>query len=78
MLDQLRSIAKALTGFITPGVAVLIFATSEASHRAETITTSEWLLALGACLGTGAAVYTVPNKDKPKPNRRRARPKTSA
>lgn len=62
LIDQLRPIAKAIIGFITPGVAVLIYATTATSAGGEAITTNEWLLVLGACLGTGATVYAMPNK----------------
>lgn len=56
---------KAILGFVTPGVVVLGSAVTEASDGGSTITTTEWVTALVACVATGGLVAAKGNTEKP-------------
>lgn len=53
---------KAVLAFIVPGVTALVTAITEQSAGGETITGTEWLGALFACILTAGVVYAVPNQ----------------
>lgn len=55
--DNLKPYAKALVGFLTALVGALAVAAVDNS-----ITLEEWLVAIGAGLGTLGFVWRVPNK----------------
>jgi hypothetical protein len=59
---SIRTYAKAIIGFITPGVVAIGAALGDASDGGDNITSYEWVAALVACLVTGAAVFGVPNQ----------------
>lgn len=62
-MDKIKPYIKALVAFVTPGAVLIGAAVTEASEGGSTITTSEWVTALVACLVTSGAVYRIPNKD---------------
>ena len=64
MLTKLAPYWKAVLGFVAPGAVVIGSAVTEASDGGSVITTAEWVTAVVACIITGAAVYTVPNRDE--------------
>lgn len=61
MLDKLAEYRKAIAGFITPGIVIIIASLAPASDGGSTITISEWLYVILAVLGTGTAVAAIPN-----------------
>lgn len=61
MFDKLAEYRKAIAGFITPGIVVVIASLAPASDGGAAITLSEWLYVALAILGTGSIVAAVPN-----------------
>lgn len=61
----IRDYAKAVAGFIVPGLAVIGTALTESSDGGTTVTASEWVAAALASLGTLTAVAWVRNGEKP-------------
>lgn len=59
--DNVRPYAKAVVGFLAPGVVALAAAVQDGSAAGSTVTGGEWLTAVAACLVTGGAVFGVPN-----------------
>jgi hypothetical protein len=59
---SIRTYAKAIIGFITPGVVAIGAALGDASDGGDQITNYEIVAAIIACLVTGAAVFGVPNQ----------------
>ena len=55
--------AKAVVGFVAPGLIVIGSAVTNASDGGSQITTAEWVTALVACVATSAGVYAVKNKE---------------
>ena len=55
--------AKAIVGFVAPGLVTLGAALTDASDGGKSITQTEWLVALIACVATSAGVYAVKNKE---------------
>lgn len=51
---------KAGVAFVAPGAVLVGAAVTEASEGGTTITTSEWVTALVACVVTSGAVYAAP------------------
>jgi hypothetical protein len=62
IIDKIKPYAKAVVGFITPGVVALGVAVQESSPGGQAVTVAEWIGIALACLGTGAVVYGVPNR----------------
>lgn len=58
---DIRPYAKAVVGFVAPGVVALVQAVSDASPAGGAITTPEWVGIGAAMILTSAAVYAVPN-----------------
>lgn len=61
MFDKLAEYRKAIAGFITPGIVVVIASLAPASDSGAAVTLSEWLYVALAILGTGTIVAAVPN-----------------
>lgn len=61
--------AKAIIGFVTPGVVALVAAVQGGSPGGATVTGPEWVGIGAACILTGASVYAVPNKETKRPRR---------
>jgi hypothetical protein len=53
---------KAIVGFVAPGAVFIGSAVTVGSEGGSTITTSEWVTALVACVVTAAGVAAVSNK----------------
>ena len=53
--------AKAVIGFVTPGVVALVTAVQDSSPGGSSVTGPEWVGIGAACILTGAGVYAVPN-----------------
>jgi uncharacterized membrane protein len=62
MNSKITSYAKAIVGFLAPGVVVIGSSLADASDGGSQITTFEIVSALIACLVTGGFVYAVPNR----------------
>lgn len=62
MNKKVGTYAKAIVGFVAPGIVTLGSALTAGSDGGTNITGSEWLTALIACLVTGGFVYAIPNK----------------
>ena len=62
-LDSIRPYAKAIVGFVSPGVIALVAAVQDASPGGSAITGAEWVGIGAACVLTGSAVFMVPNTD---------------
>jgi len=60
-MEKLAEYRKAIAGFLTPGIVVVISALAPASDGGGAITVSEWLYVALAVLGTGTIVAAVPN-----------------
>lgn len=72
-LDSIRPYAKAVVGFVTPGVVALVAAVQDGSPGGQAVTPAEWIGIAAACVITGGAVFTIPNTDRgPDPAPRRA------
>lgn len=54
---------KAILGFIVPGAVIIGSSVLEGSDGGTTITTSEWITALVACIVTAGAVAAKGNAD---------------
>jgi hypothetical protein len=63
MLNAVLPYAKAVVGFLTPGVLALVAANQAESPGGSAVTSSEWISVLAACILTGGLVFGVPNKD---------------
>lgn len=63
MLPKIAPYAKALVGFVSPGIVGLVAAVQDASPGGSAVTVPEWVGILAACVLTGGAVFAVPNKD---------------
>ena len=61
MLDKIRPYAKAVVGFVTPGVTALVAAVQEGSPGSAAVTGPEWVGIVAACVITGGLVFAVPN-----------------
>lgn len=61
MIERLAEYRKAIAGFITPGIVVVIASLQPASDGGTAVTVSEWLFVALAILGTGSVVAAVPN-----------------
>jgi hypothetical protein len=59
---RIGSYAKAIVGFIAPGVVTIGGALTVNSDGGGNVTPYEWVTALIACLVTGGFVAAVPNK----------------
>lgn len=64
-LDKIKTIAKAVVGFVTPGVVAAVAAVQDGSPGGNAITMPEWVGIVAAMVITGGAVFAVPNKTKP-------------
>jgi hypothetical protein len=53
---------KAIIGFVAPGIVILGSALTDASDGGSTITSTEWITALVACVATAGGVYAKANK----------------
>ena len=62
-LDSIKPYAKAIVAFITPGVTGLLAAVQDASPGGSAVTGPEWVGIGAACILTGGAVFSVPNRD---------------
>ena len=62
-MDSIKPYLKALVGFVTPGVVGLVAAVQDGSPGGSGVTGPEWVGIAAACILTGGAVFTVPNKD---------------
>jgi len=62
-LDSIRPYAKAIVAFVTPGVTGLLAAVQDASPGGSSVTGPEWVGIAAACILTGGAVFSVPNRD---------------
>lgn len=61
-LDALRPYAKAVAGFVAPGVAVLVAALQDGSPGGTSVVAGEWAAIVGAMIVSGSSVYAVPNR----------------
>lgn len=61
MNKKIGTYAKAIVGFIAPGVVAIGGALTSSSDGGSHVTTYEWVAALIACLVTGGFVYGIPN-----------------
>lgn len=62
-MDRFKPYAKAIVGFLTPGVVALVAAVQDASPGGSHVTTPELVGIGAACILTGGLVFSVPNKD---------------
>jgi glucose uptake protein GlcU len=62
---KIGTYAKAILGFVTPGLVVLGSALTDSSDGGSKITGTEWLTAAIAALVTGGAVYAKSNAPAP-------------
>lgn len=62
-MNKLAPYWKAIVGFVTPGAVLIGAAVTAGSEAGSTITQSEWITAVVACIVTSGAVYTIPNRD---------------
>lgn len=62
MLNKIQPIAKAVVGFVAPGVVAAVAAVQDGSPGGAAITMPEWVGIVAAMVLTGGAVYAVPNK----------------
>lgn len=60
MNDNLKLYAKAIVGFVAPGVVGLVAAVQDGSPGGSTITGPEWIGVAAACILTSAGVYAAP------------------
>ena len=60
-MKNIGTYAKAIVGFVAPGLVTLGAALTNASDGGKAITQTEWLGALIACVVTAAGVYAVKN-----------------
>ena len=63
VMDKFAPYWKAVVGFVTPGVVALVAAVQDASPGGSAVTGPEWVGIAAACIITGGAVFTVPNRD---------------
>jgi hypothetical protein len=61
--EKVAPYAKAVVGFISPGVTALVAAVQDGSPGGSNVTGPEWVGIAAACILTGALVFAVPNKD---------------
>ena len=61
VIELVKPYAKAIVGFVAPGVVALVTAVADASPRGSHVTGPEWIGIAAACILTSAAVYAVPN-----------------
>ena len=61
-MNRIAPYAKAVIGFIAPGLVALVAALNDGSPSGSAVTNGEWLTILSACVVTGAGVYAVPNR----------------
>lgn len=62
-LDKFKPLAKAVVGFVTPGVVALVAAVQDGSPGGSSVTGPEWVGIGAAMILTGGAVFAVPNKE---------------
>lgn len=62
-IDKIRPYAKAIIGFVSPGVVGLVAAVQDSSPGGGSVTGPEWVGIAAACILTGGAVFATPNKD---------------
>jgi hypothetical protein len=62
MSMKVSTYAKAIVGFVAPGVVTIGGALTVNSDGGGNVTAYEWVSALIACLVTGGFVYLAPNK----------------
>jgi len=62
-IDSIKPYAKAIVAFVTPGVTGLLAAVQDASPGGSSVTGPEWVGIAAACILTGGAVFSVPNRD---------------
>jgi hypothetical protein len=74
MLDRIRPYAKAVLGFITPGVVALVASVQDSSPAGTAITGAEWVGIGAACILTGGLVYGVPNRTAATPGKHEPQP----
>ena len=65
VLSKVGPYAKAVVGFVTPGLVILGTAITDASPGGSTVTQIEWVAIAIACITTGGVVFGVPNKPNP-------------
>lgn len=61
-IDALKPYAKALVGFVAPGVTGLVLAVQDGSPGGSAVTGPEWVGIAAACVLTAAGVYVTPNR----------------
>jgi hypothetical protein len=61
-VNRIQPYAKAVIGFVTPGVVALVAAVQDGSPGGSSITGPEVVGIVAACVITGGAVFTVPNR----------------
>lgn len=64
-MKRLAPYWKTVVAFITPGAILVGASVTEVSDGGTTITTSEWITAVVACIVTSGAVYQTKNKPTP-------------
>lgn len=67
VIDAAAPCAKAVVGFITPGVVALVAAVQDASPGGSGVTGPEWVGIGAAMILTAGAVYAVPNTQPRQP-----------
>lgn len=61
MFDKFKPFAKAVAGFVTPGVVAFAGAITDGSDGGSRVTNNEWSVIILAMLATGGAVFAVKN-----------------
>lgn len=74
MIETAGRYAKAIVGFLAPGIVVIGGALTAGSDGGSAITAAEWGTALVAAFGTGAAVALKGNADRVSDDRGREEP----
>lgn len=63
MFNQFRPFAKAVAGFVTPGIVVFLNSITDGSDGGGVVTNNEWSAIGLAMVATGAAVFSVKNRN---------------
>lgn len=61
-MDRIRPYAKAVVGFVTPGAIALGAAVQSGTPGGSGVTAAEWITIAVACVVTGGAVFSTPNR----------------
>jgi hypothetical protein len=64
MFDQFKPFAKAVAGFVTPGIIAFLGAITDGSDGGGHVTNNEWSVIGLAMFATGGAVFAVRNSDR--------------